>query len=216
MSQLELILENIRLSHIEKLLQEAQTEDELQRGVVLINESMQMIAGSLMEEAAWKQLAGSALIGAGLASSPAIINNAYQQNYSPTAKQYEQKFIKTTAETPGIEKYIAPHEINNLRSKMDNLPQETQAQLAGKILSNPKMQELIKEKRIYDNQLNNNMYSSIKNGGAAGAALGLGFGALLGLRRNNNIRNIRNENKRKEYIKKRMEEEKKQYPNGYK
>jgi hypothetical protein len=49
MNQLNLILENIRLSHIEKLLLEAQTEDELQRGVALINESMQTVAGLIQE-----------------------------------------------------------------------------------------------------------------------------------------------------------------------
>jgi hypothetical protein len=52
MNQLNLILENVRLSHIEKLLQESQTQDELQRGIVLINESMQAVL-TLLQEDGW-------------------------------------------------------------------------------------------------------------------------------------------------------------------
>jgi hypothetical protein len=50
MNQLDLILENIRLSHTERLLQEAQTDLELVRGQRLINESVMAIRGALMEE----------------------------------------------------------------------------------------------------------------------------------------------------------------------
>jgi hypothetical protein len=46
MENLDLILENIRLSSIERLIMEATSEEELQRGVTLINESF-----ALMEEA---------------------------------------------------------------------------------------------------------------------------------------------------------------------
>ena len=49
MNQLELILENIRLSHIEKILLESSTQQEAQRGIDLINESIYTI-GTLMEE----------------------------------------------------------------------------------------------------------------------------------------------------------------------
>jgi hypothetical protein len=54
MNQLELILENIRLSHIEKILLESSTQMEAQRGIDLINESIYAVAGSLMEEMVWK------------------------------------------------------------------------------------------------------------------------------------------------------------------
>ena len=47
MNQLDLILENIRLKHIEKLLLEATTDEEVQRGMQLINESMSKISGTL-------------------------------------------------------------------------------------------------------------------------------------------------------------------------
>ena len=50
MNNLELILENIRLKYINALLLEATTEDEIVRGVNLINESRQLLAGNLMEE----------------------------------------------------------------------------------------------------------------------------------------------------------------------
>jgi hypothetical protein len=53
MKQLDLILENIRLSHIEKILLESGTQMEAQRGIDLINESIYTVgsmAGSLMEE----------------------------------------------------------------------------------------------------------------------------------------------------------------------
>jgi hypothetical protein len=49
MKQLDLMLENIRLGHIEKLLQEAQTKEEINRGVALINESMSLIEESLSD-----------------------------------------------------------------------------------------------------------------------------------------------------------------------
>ena len=42
MNQLNLILENIRLGHIEQLLIEATSEEEISRGIQLINESMTM------------------------------------------------------------------------------------------------------------------------------------------------------------------------------
>ena len=50
MNQLDLILENIRLSYTERLLQEAQTDLELVRGQRLINESVMAIRGALVEE----------------------------------------------------------------------------------------------------------------------------------------------------------------------
>lgn len=43
LSQLELVLENIRLRSIEKLIQESTTQEELQRGVQLINESFYLV-----------------------------------------------------------------------------------------------------------------------------------------------------------------------------
>ncbi len=43
MSELELIIENVRLRSIEKLLTEAITEDEIHRGAALINESFLLI-----------------------------------------------------------------------------------------------------------------------------------------------------------------------------
>jgi hypothetical protein len=49
MNQLELILENIRLSHIEKILLESSTQMEAQRGIDLINESIYTI-GVLLQE----------------------------------------------------------------------------------------------------------------------------------------------------------------------
>jgi hypothetical protein len=49
MNQLELILENIRLSQIEKILLESSTQQEAQRGIDLINESIYM-AGNLLQE----------------------------------------------------------------------------------------------------------------------------------------------------------------------
>lgn len=42
-TQLELVLENIRLSSIEKLIQESTTQEELRRGVQLINESFHLV-----------------------------------------------------------------------------------------------------------------------------------------------------------------------------
>jgi hypothetical protein len=50
MNQLELILENIRLSHTERLLQEAQSDLELVRGQRLINESIMAIKDALLQE----------------------------------------------------------------------------------------------------------------------------------------------------------------------
>ena len=52
MTKLELILENIRLSHIEQLLMEAGSQDEIQRGIQVINESIHLLANNLMEEMA--------------------------------------------------------------------------------------------------------------------------------------------------------------------
>lgn len=49
---LDLILENIRLKHIETLLQEATTDLEVVRGQRLINESIMQLHGVLMEEMA--------------------------------------------------------------------------------------------------------------------------------------------------------------------
>jgi hypothetical protein len=50
MNQLDLILENIRLGHIEQLLQEAQSDLEVIRGQRLINESIMQIRGALIQE----------------------------------------------------------------------------------------------------------------------------------------------------------------------
>ena len=50
MNQLDLILENIRLKHIEKLLLEATTDEEVQRGMQLINESMSTLHQMLVED----------------------------------------------------------------------------------------------------------------------------------------------------------------------
>jgi hypothetical protein len=47
MNQLDLILENIRLGHIEQLLQEAQSDLEVIRGQRLINESIMQIRGAI-------------------------------------------------------------------------------------------------------------------------------------------------------------------------
>jgi hypothetical protein len=47
---LDLILENIRLGHIEALLQEAATDLEVVRGQRLINESIMQLHNALMEE----------------------------------------------------------------------------------------------------------------------------------------------------------------------
>ncbi len=55
---LELILENIRLGHIEKLLQETTDRDELQRGINLINESMHVLA-EMLEADGWFNHSGS-------------------------------------------------------------------------------------------------------------------------------------------------------------
>jgi hypothetical protein len=49
MNQIDLILENIRLGHINQLMLEATTPDEVNRGVALINESMQTVYGVLQE-----------------------------------------------------------------------------------------------------------------------------------------------------------------------
>jgi hypothetical protein len=49
MNQIDLILENIRLGHINQLILEATTPDEVNRGVALINESMQTVYGALFE-----------------------------------------------------------------------------------------------------------------------------------------------------------------------
>lgn len=43
MENLDLILENIRLSSIERLIMEATSDEELQRGVILINESFGLV-----------------------------------------------------------------------------------------------------------------------------------------------------------------------------
>ena len=43
MNKLDLILENIRLSHIEQLLMEAESQDEINRGIQLINESINLL-----------------------------------------------------------------------------------------------------------------------------------------------------------------------------
>ena len=50
MNKLELILENVRLKHIEHLLTEAQSKDEIQYGIRLINESMETLYKILMED----------------------------------------------------------------------------------------------------------------------------------------------------------------------
>lgn len=47
-SQLDLILENLRLSSLEKLLMEATTEEEVQSGIRMINESITQV-GELFE-----------------------------------------------------------------------------------------------------------------------------------------------------------------------
>jgi hypothetical protein len=54
MNQIDLILENIRLGHINQLMLEATTMDEVHRGVALINESMQTTYGVLEEITKWK------------------------------------------------------------------------------------------------------------------------------------------------------------------
>lgn len=46
---LDLILENLRLSSIEKLLLEATTEEEVQSGIQMINESINQVEGILFE-----------------------------------------------------------------------------------------------------------------------------------------------------------------------
>ena len=69
MNQLDLILENIRLGHINALLLEATTEDEIVRGVNLINESMQLLASSLLQEnltPGQKLVTAGGILGAGL------------------------------------------------------------------------------------------------------------------------------------------------------
>ena len=50
MNQLDLILENIRLGHIEHLMQEAQSDLEVIRGQRLINESIMQLRGALLQE----------------------------------------------------------------------------------------------------------------------------------------------------------------------
>lgn len=47
---LELVIENIRLSSIEKLLIEATTEEEVQSGILMINESVNQIGELLLGE----------------------------------------------------------------------------------------------------------------------------------------------------------------------
>jgi hypothetical protein len=56
---LDLILENIRLGHIEALLQEATTDLEVVRGQRLINESIMQLRGVLMEEVSIQELKNS-------------------------------------------------------------------------------------------------------------------------------------------------------------
>jgi hypothetical protein len=51
MNQIDMILENIRLGHIEQLMESAQSDIEVIRGQRLINESMMAIQGALMQEA---------------------------------------------------------------------------------------------------------------------------------------------------------------------
>jgi hypothetical protein len=46
MNQIDLILENIRLGHINQLILEATSPDEVNRGIALINESMQNVYGA--------------------------------------------------------------------------------------------------------------------------------------------------------------------------
>jgi hypothetical protein len=50
MTQIEMILENIRLGHIEQLMQEATSDLEVIRGQRLINESIMAIQGALLQE----------------------------------------------------------------------------------------------------------------------------------------------------------------------
>lgn len=52
MNYIELILENARLGYIEALLQESTNKEELQRGINLINESIQVLA-EMLEADGW-------------------------------------------------------------------------------------------------------------------------------------------------------------------
>jgi hypothetical protein len=58
MENLELIIENIRLGYIEKLLTECTNQEELNRGVNLINESMHILA-EILEADGWMNPSGS-------------------------------------------------------------------------------------------------------------------------------------------------------------
>jgi hypothetical protein len=78
MNQIDLILENIRLGHINQLMLEATTPAEVNRGVALINESIQQVY-SVLQEANFNPagaalgVAGGAALGAAggaLASVP--------------------------------------------------------------------------------------------------------------------------------------------------
>jgi hypothetical protein len=48
--RLELVIENIRLDSIEKLLIEATTEEEVQSGIQMINESINQVSALLIGE----------------------------------------------------------------------------------------------------------------------------------------------------------------------
>jgi hypothetical protein len=94
MNQLELILENIRLSHIEKILLESSTQMEAQRGIDLINESIYTVGSLVQENRLVNMTTGSRDQGdlmsgigsvAGLAGG-ALLGNHYVDGYQDQAQ----------------------------------------------------------------------------------------------------------------------------------
>lgn len=108
MNHIELILENIRLGHIEKLLQESTNQEELQRGVNLINESMQILA-ELLEADGWMNPSGSTWADE---VKPKDKIATISDNVSGSAPAHEADFSHIPGESASTTPVVKPRVLN--------------------------------------------------------------------------------------------------------